>query len=60
MEAESLRELGNVYKSLGEYSRAIDYLQQSLAITEEIGDQRGQAESLCGLGSAYTNLPSKV
>ncbi len=31
--------LGNVYLSLGEYQKAIEFHQQSLAITREIGDR---------------------
>lgn len=35
------------------YRRAIDYQQQSLEITREIGDRRGEAHTLQNLGAAY-------
>jgi len=45
-----------VYQSLGEYQRAIDYQQQSLAIQQQIGDRNGEANSLGGLGNVYQSL----
>jgi tetratricopeptide (TPR) repeat protein len=41
---------------LGDYPRAIDFQQQSLAIKREIGDRNGEAASLCNLGTAYHSL----
>ncbi|MEA5464591.1 tetratricopeptide repeat protein [Leptothoe sp. PORK10 BA2] len=40
----------------GQYERAIDFHQQSLAIKREIGDRQGEANSLGNLGSAYYSL----
>ncbi|MEA5565857.1 NB-ARC domain-containing protein, partial [Anabaena sp. UHCC 0399] len=37
----SLTSLGNAYDSLGEYQRAIEFFQQSLEISREIGDRNG-------------------
>jgi tetratricopeptide (TPR) repeat protein len=54
--AASLINLGNAYYSLGQYQRAIDYYQQSLAITGKIGNRNGEANSLIGLGNAYYSL----
>ncbi|OBQ41769.1 MAG: hypothetical protein AN485_01235 [Anabaena sp. MDT14b] len=54
-EANSLLNLGNAYKSLGQYPKAIEFYQQSLAIVREIGDRNGEASSLNNLGSAYRN-----
>ncbi|MDA0867528.1 MAG: tetratricopeptide repeat protein, partial [Cyanobacteria bacterium] len=48
--------LGNAYKSLGQYQQAIDLHQQSLEIKREIGDQKGIANSLGNLGNAYYSL----
>ncbi|WP_211517543.1 tetratricopeptide repeat protein, partial [Geitlerinema sp. PCC 9228] len=42
-EAKSLNNLGLAYQSLGQYQRAIEYHQQSLAIKQEIGDRSGEA-----------------
>ncbi|NCR25762.1 MAG: tetratricopeptide repeat protein, partial [Microcystis aeruginosa LE13-04] len=47
----SLTSLGNVYNSLGEYQKAIEFYQQSLAITREIGDRGGEGNSYMGLGN---------
>jgi tetratricopeptide (TPR) repeat protein len=49
----SLTSLGNAYKSLGEYQKAIEFHQQSLAITREIGDRGGEAYSYGNLGNVY-------
>ena len=52
----SLTSLGNVYYSLGEYQKAIEFHQQSLAITREIGDRGGEASSWFNLGLTYYKL----
>ena len=49
----SLTSLGIVYRSLGEYQKAIEFHQQSLAIKREIGDRGGEANSYMGLGNVY-------
>jgi len=49
-------ELGNTYKSLGDYQQAIDYHQQSLKIKREVGDLSGTSHSLNNLGNAYYSL----
>jgi tetratricopeptide (TPR) repeat protein len=41
---------------LGEYQRAIEFHQQSLAIDREIGDRHGEAVSLGNLGIVYESL----
>ncbi|MEI1376940.1 tetratricopeptide repeat protein, partial [Nostoc sp.] len=48
--------LGNTYNSLGQYQRAIEFLQQSLEIKREIGDRDGEGVSLGNLGNAYNLL----
>ncbi|MEH2453846.1 tetratricopeptide repeat protein, partial [Nostoc sp.] len=55
-EGRSLIGLGNAYKSLGEYQRAIELLQQSLEISREIGDIRGEANTWFNLGLALENV----
>jgi len=52
----SLTSLGNAYKSLGQYERAIAFYQQSLDIFKDIGDIQGESISLNGLGNAYYSL----
>ncbi len=62
--AEVCNNLGNAHQSLGQYQQAIDFQQQSLAITREIGKACGtsialrnsEAISLCNLGNAYGSL----
>nr|WP_277922600.1 CHAT domain-containing tetratricopeptide repeat protein [Coleofasciculus sp. FACHB-1120] len=55
-EGQSLANLGNAYYSLGDYAKAIDYQQQSLAIMQEIKDRLGEGASLGNLGMAYYSL----
>ncbi|WP_242046796.1 tetratricopeptide repeat protein [Calothrix parietina] len=52
----SLTSLGNAYRSLGEYQRAMEFYQQSLDIKREIGDRNGEGISLNNLGNAYNSL----
>ncbi|WP_353738122.1 tetratricopeptide repeat protein [Microcystis sp. LE19-8.1F] len=52
----SLTSLGNAYGSLGEYQKAIEFHQQSLAIKREIGDRGGEAKSYGNLGTVYGSL----
>ncbi|NCR45579.1 MAG: tetratricopeptide repeat protein, partial [Microcystis aeruginosa SX13-01] len=47
----SLNSLADIYYSLGEYQKAIEFYQQSLAITREIGDRGGEGKSYMGLGN---------
>ncbi|MFM6512523.1 MAG: tetratricopeptide repeat protein [Microcystis panniformis] len=54
--AASLNSLGNAYYSLGEYQKAIEFYQQSLAIKREIGDRGGEAASYNNLGIVYKSL----
>ena len=56
LKAGSLTNLGNCYDSLGDYPRAIEHHEQSLAIDREIGNRRGEAISLIGLGNCYHSL----
>ncbi|MEH1894990.1 MAG: tetratricopeptide repeat protein, partial [Nostoc sp.] len=52
-EGISLIGLGNAYNLLGQYQRAIEFYQQSLEISREIGDRNGEGHSLSNLGNAY-------
>ena len=38
--------IGNVYLSVGEYEKAREHLERSLAIQKEIGDRNGEADLL--------------
>ncbi|MHC5614602.1 MAG: tetratricopeptide repeat protein, partial [Nostoc sp.] len=52
----ALTSLGNAYYLLGQYQRAIEFYQQSLEISREIGDRNGEGKSLGNLGNAYNYL----
>src|SRR5262249_29366741 len=49
-EGAALGNLGAAYKSLGDYRRAIDFTEQSPAISREVGDRRGEGNALGNLG----------
>ncbi|MGB3509876.1 MAG: tetratricopeptide repeat protein, partial [Microcoleaceae cyanobacterium] len=51
-----LNSLGLAYYSLGEYHKAIEYLQKSLQIAMEIGDRYKEGNALGNLGLAYYSL----
>ncbi|MEC4819163.1 MAG: CHAT domain-containing tetratricopeptide repeat protein, partial [Scytonema sp. PMC 1069.18] len=54
--ANSLGNLGNVYKLLGEYKQAIKYHQQSLKIAREIFNHQIEVNCLDNLGNVYQSL----
>ncbi|MDA0866531.1 MAG: CHAT domain-containing protein [Cyanobacteria bacterium] len=41
---------------MGQYERAIDFYEQSLKITREVGDRVGEGNALGNLGSVYESL----
>jgi tetratricopeptide (TPR) repeat protein len=54
--ADVCNNLGGTYHSLGQYLQAINFYEQSLAIKREIGDRKGEENSLGNLGNAYHSL----
>ncbi|XZN92604.1 MAG: CHAT domain-containing protein [Microcoleus sp.] len=48
--------MGIAYDSLGQFARAIEFYQQLLEISREIGDRTGEAASLGNLGISYRSL----
>ena len=48
--------LGDVYNSLSDYKKAIEFHQQSLSTAKEIGDKGSEKEAYTGLGNAYKSL----
>ena len=48
--------LGNTYRDLGQYDKAIEHYNQALAISREIGHRRGEGSALGNLGNAYNSL----
>ena len=48
--------LGNAYRSLGDYRKAIEYLEKHLKIAIEIGDQVREGMAYHNIGSIYLSL----
>ncbi|MEN8443725.1 MAG: tetratricopeptide repeat protein, partial [Cyanobacteria bacterium J06555_13] len=55
-EAKALISLGIAYLALGDYERAIDFQQQALDLTRQLGNRQGEANALGNLGIAYLAL----
>ncbi len=55
-EGRHLGNLGNAYVRLDETRRAIEFHEQYLNITREIGDRRGEGNALGNMGVAYADL----
>ena len=55
-EGSALGNLGIAYFSLGDYTKAIEYQQQSLAIARKIKDRQSEGKALGNLGRAYLSL----
>ncbi|XP_022795109.1 tetratricopeptide repeat protein 28-like [Stylophora pistillata] len=55
-EASSYKNLGDVFRSLGQYSKAQEYLEKALLIMSEIGHRRGEAYCYGGLGGLFHYL----
>ena len=51
-----MNNLGNVYRSLGQYPQARDNYDQALAIFQDLGDRNGEASALNNLGTVYRSL----
>jgi tetratricopeptide (TPR) repeat protein len=45
--------LGCAYQSQGDFSNAIEYHAQRLAIAKEVGDRVGEGRAYANLGNAY-------
>ena len=45
-----------MFQSLGQYDKAVEYLQKALAIRTEIGDRRGEASCYGNLGTVFHSL----
>ncbi len=51
-----LGSLGVLYGQIGSYKKAIQYIEKALAISQEIGDRRGEGSHLNNLGFALINV----
>ena len=59
-EGISYGNLGNVFHSLGEYVKAIEYHEKALAISMEISDRKGEGRSYGNLGNVFDSLGEYV
>ena len=55
-EAVDYGNLGTVFFSVGQYTKAEEYLQKALVITKEIGDQKGVASAYGNLGTVFLSV----
>ena len=53
MKGATLNNISQIYHARGDYAAALKYLEQSLAITQEIGDKRGEGVILNNIGRLY-------
>jgi tetratricopeptide (TPR) repeat protein len=51
--AEAIGQTGKQYLHIGDYDTALQYLKQSLAITQEIGDVAGLCATLFNMGHIH-------
>jgi adenylate cyclase len=61
--ANSLNNIGMIYKAQSKYPKALNYYQRSLKIAEEIGDKKGIASALISIGNIYnaqSNYPKAL
>lgn len=54
--AKALGNLGLLYSTQGQYTKALKLLQEAIEITKQIGDKPGQSASLSILGTIYQEL----
>ena len=55
-EAETLTSAAQVYNSLGEKQRALDYFQRAISLWKAVGDGKGQAKAISGVVEVYYAL----
>lgn len=52
-EAGNLNNIGEVYRNLEQYTKALEYFQQALVIVRKIGDKVGEGKTLNNIGLIY-------
>jgi hypothetical protein len=54
---KALSSLGKIHSATNHFAQAINYLQQALAIAEQLGNKREEEAKIChDLGLAFYNL----
>jgi CHAT domain-containing protein len=56
MEVQTLINIGEVYRLLGEMRKALEKYNEALPISQVVGDRRGEAQALNNIGSIYWAL----
>lgn len=56
MEAIALKNIGAVYRSIGQLRRALGYFSQALPIFREVGDRTQESRTLGGIGVIYDSI----
>src|SRR5208283_4722068 len=46
----ALNNIGEVYRSLGQYQKGLEYYEKALAITQKVGDVNGEGITLNSIG----------
>ena len=54
-EGTTLQNLGEIYRRQGDVSRAFQYFQESLEVSQRVGDRYGEAVALWSLGLVYAS-----
>ena len=55
-EGSAIGNIGNSYRDLGQYQKAIQHYEMCLKIAKEIGDKPGKGSAIANLGSCYRCL----
>ena len=55
-EASVYGNLGTVFQSVGQYTKAEEYLQKALVIRKEISDKNGEATDYGNLGTVFQSV----
>jgi tetratricopeptide (TPR) repeat protein len=55
-QAATLSNLGSVRQQMGDFSKAIEYYEQALMLSQELGDRKAEVTMLNNLGSAYESV----
>ncbi|MCC7136964.1 MAG: CHAT domain-containing protein [Planctomycetes bacterium] len=59
-EAQSLGNIGVVYRELGEHSKALEFHERTLATMESLGDLPGVSAALTNLGHSHDSLGDRA
>jgi tetratricopeptide (TPR) repeat protein len=55
-QAATLSNLGSAHQKMGDFSKAIEYYEQALILSREIGDRKAEVTIISNLGSVYEKI----